>query len=146
VLAIVGIMRIGGILRREKSKFDKRILHLGPTPKFIAIVEGWNHLILKIIDAVFPTDKLAEKHASISRSGWDMRRRSAEKVIGGWKLLGPFSEVFHLVSRDGGWMLLLHCFAKTMRRGGGAKIALSVLIRRRLANASAIRIRISDVY
>ena len=49
VLAILGIMRVGGYLQRQKSSLDNRIMHLEPSAGFIAIVEGWNHRILQII-------------------------------------------------------------------------------------------------
>lgn len=123
VLAILGIMRIGGFLRQHKSKHDSRIKHLEPSMKFIAIVEGWNNRIFQTIDAVFPDGHLAQAHHDQPRFGWNMRRRGAESVLSGWKMLDPFPEVFHFVSSDGGWMLLLHCVAEALRESGGKIIA-----------------------
>ncbi len=51
-----------------------------------------------------------------------MRRRGAEAVMEGWKLLDPFPEVFHFVSCDGGWMLLLHVADKALMQGGDTHI------------------------
>lgn len=122
VLAIIGIMRLGGYLRRLTSSQDKRVVQLEPSPEFIAIVEGWNNRILQIIDAIDPTDNLAGQHAAHPRFGWDMRRRGAIGLLEGWKLLDPFPEVSHFVTRDGGWMLLLTCVAKSLQASLGEKI------------------------
>jgi hypothetical protein len=122
VSAIVGIMRLGGFLRRIRSQDDGRIVQLEPTAQFIDIVEGWNNRIFQISDSVFLADRLAEDHKRVGRLGWEMRRRGAEAVMAGWKLLDPFPEVFHFVSKDGGWMLLLHCASKALQQGNGTHI------------------------
>ncbi len=119
VLAILGIMGLGGYLRRVKSKHDSRVVQLEPTDRFIDIVEGWNHCIFQIIDAVVPNDALAAQHSAHPRMGWEMRRRGAKGLLAGWKLLDPFPEVNHFVSRDGGWMLLLTCVAKALAEDSG---------------------------
>ena len=126
VLAIVGIMRVGGFLSKQKSNLDSRVAHLQPSAKFIDIVEGWNQRIFQIIDAVFPQQSLAGCHEAHPRFGWEMRRRGAEHMLKGWKLLGPFPEVGHFISSDGGWMLLLHCVAETIRQGVGKHVAVAV--------------------
>ena len=122
VRTIVGIMWLGGFLKRHKSKLDSRIVHFEPSQHFIDIVEGWNSRIFQIIDAVFPEGQLAASHLGHPRFGWEMRKRGAESVLAGWKLLDPFPEVFHFVSRDGGWMLLLHCAFESLRLGHGTHI------------------------
>lgn len=118
VLAILGIMTVAGYLRRSKPTGDGRVVLLEPSAAFIDIVEGWNHRILAIGDAIVADDPLAPWHAAHPRFGWEMRRLGAEGLLRGWKLLAPFPEVNHFVSRDGGWMLLLSCVAETMRLGG----------------------------
>ena len=123
VRTIIGIMWLGGFLKRQKSKIDSRIVHFEPSKNFIDIVEGWNNRIFQTIDAVFNDDALAASHLSHPRFGWEMRKRGAEGLIAGWKMLKPFPEVFHFVSADGGWMLLLHCAQEALRLGGGKHIA-----------------------
>lgn len=122
VLAILGIMGIGGYLHRKKSTLDSRIVYLEPSEKFIAIVEGWNRHIFSIIDAIVPDDQLADAHATHPRFGWEMRRRGAETLLDGWKLLDPFPEVSHFVTKDGGWMLLLTCVAQALSNSAGRSI------------------------
>jgi hypothetical protein len=117
VRAILGIMRLGGYLRRIRSEDDSRVVQLEPTAQFIDIVEGWNNRIFQISDSVFAKDGLADTHRQNSRLGWEMRGRGCEAVMAGWKLLDPFPEVYHFVSSDGGWMLLLHCAAVALRLG-----------------------------
>jgi hypothetical protein len=123
VLAILGIMRLGGYLKQKKSEVDSRIKHLEPTPKFLNIVEGWNNRILQIIDAVYPDGALAGSHLQDPNIGRNMRTRGAEGLLAGFKLLDPFPEVFHFVSSDGGWMLLLHLVAESLRLGDYQKVA-----------------------
>jgi hypothetical protein len=123
VLAILSLMRVGGYVRQQKSEADSRIKHLEPTKKFLTIVEGWNNRILQIIDAVNPDNALAAAHLQNPQIGRNMRTRGAEGLLAGFKLLGPFPEVFHFVSSDGGWMLLLHCVAEALRLGDYKQIA-----------------------
>jgi hypothetical protein len=122
VRAITGIMRIGGYLRRIRSHDDSRIVQLEPSSQFIDIVEKWNNRIFQISDTVFVDDELASSHKQNNRLGWEMRRRGCESLLSGWKLLDPFPEVFHFVSSDGGWMLLLHCASETLRLGDNKHI------------------------
>jgi hypothetical protein len=122
VLAILGIMGIGGFLKKIKTADDKRVTKLEPTEKFIQIVEGWNHRILKIIDTICSDDDLSRSFEAMPRLGWEMRRIGAETIIGGWKLIDPFPEVDHFVTRDAGWMLLLTSVAKALRSSQGQSI------------------------
>lgn len=123
VMAILGIMNLGGYLSRQKSVHDKRIKILAPTKGFLKIVEGWNQIIFQIIDAVHPEDQLARGHAAIPCFGRDMRQRGAQTLLAGWKLLDPFPEVFQFVSKDGGWMLLLHCASRALAGWDGDTLA-----------------------
>jgi hypothetical protein len=122
VRAILGIMRIGGFLRRSRSHDDGRIVQLEPTSRFVDIVEGWNNRIFQISDSVFEGEHLAQSHKVIPRLGWEMRRRGCESLKQGWKILDPFPEVMHFVGSDGGWMLLLHCAAEALSPDGGQHI------------------------
>jgi hypothetical protein len=122
VIAILGIMRLGGYLKRSKSAKDSRVVQLEPSPFFVDIVEGWNQRIFQIIDAIVPDDNLAEAHQTLPRLGWEMRKRGALGLLEGWKLLDPFPEVNHFVIRDGGWMLLLTCVAESLHAGDGKRI------------------------
>ena len=123
VLAILGIMQLGGYLTRRRSALDLRIVHFEPTALFINIVEGWNRAILQVIDTVDPVHDLVGQHARLPRFGWNMRRNGAEQLLGGWHLLNSFAEVNFFVARDAGWMLLLHCAAKSLDLGKGISIA-----------------------
>ena len=123
VRAVIGIMWIGGFLKRIRSNRDSRIVHFEPTAKFVDMVEGWNARILQILDVVAPGHDLAKCHMDHPRFGWEMRKRGAEDLLSGWKLLDPFPEVFHFTARDGGWMLLLHCAHEALRLGNGTHIA-----------------------
>ena len=122
VLAILGLMRIGGYLKRVKSGGDRRIVRLEPSAEFMSIVEGWNNRIFQVIDAVIPEARLTLLHGANPGFGREMRIRGAEGLLRGWKLLDPFPEVDHFVSRDGGWMLLLTTAAESLRQGNGREI------------------------
>ena len=111
VAAFVGLMMVAGYLARQPSEKDRRVVQLKPTPKFVAIVEGWNYRVLQSIDAIIPDDRLAQAHEAHPRFGWDMREISTQNLLSGWKPLGPFPEALHFVSRHGGWMLLCRCVA-----------------------------------
>jgi hypothetical protein len=123
VQAILGLMRVARYLRRAAPEADRRIVRLAPSEGFVGIVEGWNNRILQIIDAAMPEAMLAESHRRHERFGWRMRWHGAQTLLGGWKLLEPFPEVEHFVSRDGGWMLLLSCVCESLRLGEGREIA-----------------------
>lgn len=123
VLAILGIMRLGGYLHSERSEADSRLKYLAPSPAFIGVVEGWSRRVCQIVDAITPDADLAVSHATHPRLGWEMRRFGAEGLIAGWKLLDPFPEVVHFVMRDGGWMLLATCVARALAPSRGLEIA-----------------------
>lgn len=123
VLTIIGIMRVAGYLHRQRSQGDARAVYLEPSDKFIGIVEGWNHRLLQIIDAIDTTHDLAAAHATDPRFGWDMRERGAQTLLAGWDILAPFPEVSHFVYSDGGWMLLLSCAAEALKASDGVEIA-----------------------
>ncbi len=122
VAAFVGLMMLAGYLKRQPSGHDKRVVHLAPTDKFLAIVEKWNNTLLQSLDAIMPEGEFAKAHLDHPRFGWDMRRRSAEKILAGWQPLEPFPEVLHFVGRHGGWMLLLCCVAELLRQGNRSEI------------------------
>jgi hypothetical protein len=117
VLAIVGIMRFGGYLERIKATRDNRVVQLKPSEAFVDIVEGWNYRLLTIIDSIMQEENLTDYYSGHPRFGWVMRRRGAEDLIAGWKLLEKFPEVNHFLKSDGGWMLLLTCVAKSLALG-----------------------------
>jgi hypothetical protein len=89
-----------------------------PTEKFIGVVEGWNRAILRCIDTIEPHGNLAHCHATHPRFGWNMRERGAQVLLAGWIPLKPFPETVPFISSQGGFMLLLHSVAETLRQGG----------------------------
>jgi hypothetical protein len=117
VTAFLGVLLVAGYLRRQRSDRDRRVIHLEPTEKFIAIVETWNRAIARSLDAIEPEMRLTEAHSAHARFGWDMRERGAQFLLAGWKPLEPFPEAMHFVAGDGGWMMLCHCVAEILRRG-----------------------------
>lgn len=122
VFAILGIMRIAGYLTSKKGAGDMRVRGLEPSEKLIKTVEGWNQNLFRIIDSILPEGQLAADHLENAHLGRVMRRRGAEALIGGWKLLAPFPEVRHFVYKDGGWMLLLTCVSQSLALGQGSRI------------------------
>ncbi len=122
VTAFIGLMLFAGYLRRHRSDQDKRVVHLVPTEKFIAIVEGWNVAILRCIDAIIPEDALAQCHAAQHRFGWNMRECGAQVLLAGWKPLDPFPEAKRFIVSHGGFMLLLRVVAETIGQGEGRSI------------------------
>jgi hypothetical protein len=123
VQAIIGLMRVARYLRPAAPEKDRRVTRLEPSEGFIGTVEGWNQRILQIIDSAIPESRLAESHRRHGRFGWRMRWHGAQTLLKGWKLLAPFPEVEHFVTRDGGWMLLLSCVAESLQPGDGQVIA-----------------------
>ena len=123
VFAVLGIMRIAGYLKARRSSLDSRVTHLEPSPEFVGVVEvlepghspGYRRRDARGQSCARPSD--------YPRFGWDMRERGAQALIAGWKLLDPFPEVMHFVSRDGGWMLLIRIVADALRASGGREIA-----------------------
>lgn len=122
VLAIVGIMQLGGFLKRKRSQLDSRVVHLQPSDAFIAIVEGWNRRICEIVDAVVPEHQLAISHQSHPSFGRRIRRKAAETMLAGWKILDPFPEVMHFLARDAAWMLLLRATTMTLAQSRHGEI------------------------
>ena len=116
VVGFFGLMMVAGYLARAPSEKDRRIVQLKPTPKFVAVVEGWNHRVLQSIDAIMPDGHLAAAHDAHPRFGWDMREVSTQNLLSGWKPLKPFPEVLYFVSRQGGWMLLCRCVSEMLRQ------------------------------
>ena len=122
VRAILGLMWAAGYLKRQQSTADSRIVHFEPTAKLMQIIDGWNHEIFRTIDRIFPADKLAQRHLSESRFGWNMRKKGTEQVLTGWRPFGLFPEVHHFIEHDAGWMLLIHCIGKMMKASGDKTI------------------------
>lgn len=122
VATFVGLMLLAGYLRRQPSSLDNRVVHLVPTGKFIAIVEGWNRCILNCIDEIVPEDGLTQCHEAHARFGWDMRENGAQTLLAGWKPLGPFPEAEHFISSQGGFMLLMRIVAHTLEQGDRREI------------------------
>ena len=115
--AFLNMMRVGDYIARSRVQRDARTVHLEPTPLFITTVEKWNDGIFEMIDCATPEISLLQMRAIYPQLGREMRRRSAERIIAGWKPLEPFPEVLHFAATDGGWMLLAHCVADAMRNG-----------------------------
>jgi hypothetical protein len=122
VSAFLGMMRLGGYLVRLGSSSDSRVVQLQPTAAFVTVVEAWNRAIFTILDTVDPSNDFVGHHVAHDRLGWDMRRGGAETLLAGWRPLDPFPEVSHFVSRDGGWVLLTHIVATSLRAHGGKKL------------------------
>jgi AraC-like DNA-binding protein len=125
-MAFLNIMRVGGYLARSRSEADGRIVHLEPTPRFIATVERWNDGIFALIDTAMPSAELVAARAHYPALGRDMRRISAEKILAGWKPLAAFPEVEHFAARDGGWMLLARAAALTLAGQEGAPVSIDL--------------------
>ncbi len=118
----MGLLRLAGYLQSVPSPLDKRVVHLAPTPKFLRLVEAWNRHILACIDTITPEADLLRCHEAHPRFGWDMRECGAQALLAGWRPLDPFPEVFGFFSCNGGFMLLLHAVARTIREGAGREI------------------------
>ncbi|WP_298282716.1 hypothetical protein [Novosphingobium sp.] len=125
-MAFLNIMRVGGYLARSKSEADGRIVHLEPTPRFIATVEQWNDGMFTLIDTAMPDAGLVAARAQWHGLGRAMRRHSAEKLLAGWKPLAAFPEVEHFAARDGGWMLLARAAALTLAADAGEPVAIDL--------------------
>jgi hypothetical protein len=117
IATFVGLLRLAGYLHRLPSPLDKRVVHLAPAPKFLKLVEEWNRQIFRCIDTITPDAGLERCHGAHPRFGWEMRGRGAEALLAGWKPLDPFPATFPFFSCNGGFMLLLHAVAKTIREG-----------------------------
>ena len=125
-LAYLHIMQMGGYLTRSRSPVHGRIVHYAPTPAFIATVEGWNDGVFQLIDAVVPEDRMMPRRADYPDLGKEMRRRSAERLLGGWDPVAPFPEMELFSSSDGGWMVLSFMVAETLKHGFGQPVAIDL--------------------
>lgn len=140
-MAFLNIMRVGGYLARRKSEADGRIVHLEPTPRFIATVEQWNDGIFTLIDTAMPSAGLIMTRARWPALGREMRRHSAEKLLAGWKPLAAFPEVEHFAARDGGWMLLARAAAMTLSVPSGAPVTIDLVAFGKEFGASRTQLR-----
>ncbi len=122
VIAFIGLMTVAGYLNRQRSTIDRRVVHFVPSAKFIDLVENWTRRVLQSIDAIEPEQRLADCLTAHPRFGWDVREGGAQRLLGGWQPLGPFPEVTHFLSCQGGWMLLCHYVAEMLRHGGRKEI------------------------
>lgn len=122
IATFVSLLRLAGYLHRIPSPLDKRVVHLAPTQKFLTLVEQWNRHIFQCIDVITPDACLTRCHEMHPRFGWEMRGRGAETLLAGWKPLDPFPETFPFFRCTGGFMLLLHAVAKTIREGARREI------------------------
>lgn len=119
VLAFVGLMQIGGYLKRQRSEKDSRVVLLVATQKLMHVVEGWNQAMLQIVDTIAPGDDLAQNHISHPEFGRVMRRHGTKEMLNGFRVLDPFPEVLHFLGHDAAWMLLLRATAEVARNGRG---------------------------
>lgn len=115
VYAFLNIMKLGGYLSAMRSPLDSRVVHLDPTALFEVIVEEWNDNIFASIDAAVPGSGLTALRARHPELGRQMRISGAEGLLAGWDPLGPFPEVFHFASTDGGWLMLEHLVLQSIR-------------------------------
>lgn len=130
VFAFLNIMKLGGYLTSVRSPLDSRIVHLEPTPRFVATVEEWNDGIFAAIDAAAQNANVAGLRALYPELGEGMRVSGAEGLLAGWKPLDPFPEVTHFANADGGWMLMERAVAASLRDPAGLSVApLSVNLR-----------------
>ena len=133
VYAFLNIMRLGGYLTSVRSRLDTRVVHLEPTPIFMATVEEWNEGIFESIDAAYPQGELqnlSRRHLGLAEG---MRISGAEALLGGWQPLDPFPEVFHFAAVDGGWMLLEHIVSLALRHPDGITLEPTALDMRRIS-------------
>lgn len=130
VFAFLNLMKLGGFLKSVRSQIDARVVHLEPTPQFMATVEEWNDGIFAAIDAAAPDANLVGLSTRYPALGEGMRTSGAEGLIAGWKPLDPFPEVAHFANADGGWMLMERSVAAALRDPAGLVIApLSINLR-----------------
>jgi hypothetical protein len=122
----MGLMAVGGYIRRTAGQEDSRVKRYEPTPKFLEIIENWTNRLLQIIDVIRPGDELARHHREDPHFGPRMRRRGMEVMLEGWRALAPFPEVSHFIHRDAGWMLLLPVIAESTRHNGGALSSVAI--------------------
>jgi hypothetical protein len=117
VKAFLGTLTTRGLLTPAQSLQDRRIIHLEPSPIFLAIVDHAMNTIIGLVDAVDTNAKLAQHNAVHPTFGKEMRRIGTERLIAGWNPEQAFPEVHGFSTREGGWMLLCHCVAIVLRNG-----------------------------
>lgn len=115
VRTYIGLMWIAGYLKRFQSPQDSRKIHFEPTKKLIDNIEAWNQEIFKTIDLIFPGGALATRHLNEPFFGSQMRIGGVAQCLSGLRPFDQFPEVYHFISRDAGWMLLINCVGQTMR-------------------------------
>jgi hypothetical protein len=123
VYAFLSLMKVGNYIKSERSLTDSRVVHLVPTPHFMAIVEKWNDGIFAAIDAAVGTDRVARARTQFPELGLSMRTSGADGLLAGWKPLDPFPEVAHFANVDGGWMLMEQAVAASLRDPAGLIVA-----------------------
>lgn len=121
VFAFLNLMKLGDYLTSVRSALDSRIVHLEPTPRFLVTVEEWNDGIFASIDAAHPDERLTELRAVYPDLGRAMRTSGAEGLLAGWDPLAAFPEVTHFAAVDGGWLLMEHVVAETLRQNAGGR-------------------------
>ncbi|WCM27258.1 hypothetical protein NDN01_25295 [Sphingomonas sp. QA11] len=114
VYAFLNIMKLGGYLSAVRSPIDSRVVHLEPTARFMATVEQWNDQIFASIDSAAPEGALLALRARHPELGRYMRTSGAEGLLDGWDALGPFPEVLHFASTDGGWLMMENLVLRSM--------------------------------
>lgn len=127
VIALVGLMQLGGYLKRVPSVADSRIILLVPTEKLVATVRGWGQAMMSAIDSIEPGAGFEQRH--LADPGFDTRLRRAgmDIMLAGWRLVDPWHEVMHFVARDAAWMLLLRLIDPVIRAGiGGEPVIVSL--------------------
>ena len=124
--AFLNLMRVGGYVMRMQSPQDNRVVHLEPTPLFLATVTQWNDGIFRMIDIAAPETSLIDHQRAYPHLGREMRRNSTERILSGWQPLGPFPEVFHFAATDGGWMLIAYLVCEATRNGDIAPISIDL--------------------
>jgi hypothetical protein len=108
VTAFLNIMRVAGYVSAAPTGPDRRVARLEPTARFMAIVEEWNANVFASIDAAAPEHGFTALSARFPGFGTAMRTSGAKGLLAGWDPLGPFPEVLHFASADGGWQLMEH--------------------------------------
>ncbi len=115
--AFLNIMRVAGYLATAPAGLDRRVVRLVPTPRFMTIVEAWNANVFASIDATAPENRFVELAAQLPQLGTAMRTSGAEGLLAGWDPLGPFPEVLHFGSADGGWQLMEYLSGRAIGHG-----------------------------
>jgi DNA-binding MarR family transcriptional regulator len=117
VKSFLDILGARGLVIPTRSLQDRRVVHLEPSPVFLAIIEHCMNTIIGLVDAVDPGVELGRKNAVYPAFGREMRRIGTQRLIDGWNPEAAFQEIHGFSSREGGWMLLYHCVAIILRNG-----------------------------